>query len=58
MANYPMSKKVLELTQADKDQLEQVLTYHELPLSNRMRSAMMAAFKIGYEQRNAKGERK
>lgn len=54
MANYPMMKKVLELSQADKDQLEQVLTYHELPLSNRMRSAMMDAFKIGYEQRNDK----
>lgn len=48
MANYPMSVTVLELSQADKDRLQRIIHEHKLPPSNRMLSALVAAFKVGY----------
>jgi hypothetical protein len=57
MANYPMIKKVLVLDEADKDQIERVIVAHQLPPSNRMRTALAEAFKIGYNQRNTKEPR-
>lgn len=52
VANYPLSIKILELDQADKDRLQRVIQDFDLPPSNRMLSALAAAFKIGYS--NAK----
>lgn len=48
MANYPMSKKVLELSQSDKDRLQQIIQAYELPPSNRMMAALTDAFKLGH----------
>lgn len=53
MANYPMSIKVLELDQADKDRLQRIIHDFDLPPSNRVMSALAAAFKIGYSNANA-----
>ena len=54
MANYPMSQKVLVLDQVDRDQLEQIIEAYQMPPSTRIREALIAAFKIGYEQRDLK----
>jgi hypothetical protein len=58
MANYPMSKRVLTLDKADTDQLAQIIVAHELPPSIRIASALEAAFKLGYDQRNSKGDQR
>lgn len=48
VANYPMSIKVLELNQADKDRLEHIIHKHQLPPSKRMMAALVDAFKVGH----------